>query len=376
MIGYLGKSTEQHSVNLRYLLQSVGENLQIIPDSLSAGVYERVPRPVSWKPVALAWKRGHRLVSQLHRTEHRGYVDGVIREIDRSGIDCIIAFWGIQPIPDIAAIKKYRPETKIILNVLCHPTAISRTRAGAQDWFLRRAMKYCDGLILSGRLMKAYFESRILRGRSVPVLIWPPYLSRRFHALRRLTECSTIPSALFLGRMDWSRAQASDNVRASLLELMNEGINIYYDNSPEGRGLHRLGHAFAYRPLAEILLYATQFDAAVVMYNLSACECTDRFDVTVPERLVSSVAAGIPVAIPRSGYDACKEYLKSYRAVIEFTSMKELAVRLGARDEVKELKQMAQEDRANYEGECNLRPLLEFISDVMNQDGHAFLAVR
>jgi hypothetical protein len=336
-------------------------------DSLSAGVYDYVPQLVSWQPAALLWKRGHRLLCQLHRTDNAVYVERIIRTIDRLGVGCIIAFWGIQPIPDIAAIKRYRPEMKIILNVLCHPTATSRRKVAVQDWFLRRSLQHCDGLILSGRAMKSYFEKKILCGKKVPITIWPPYLSRRFHALRRLADCSTAPNALFLGRMDWNRAQPSDNVSTLLLQLLNQKVSVYFDDSSAGRMLHQLGHVFEYRPLDEIVVYATQFDASVIIYNLSACECTDRFDVTVPDRLVSSVAAGIPVAIPEAGYDACKEYLRDYRAVIEFTSMKQLALRLSDRSAMRVLKRMAEEDRAKYEGERHVEPLLEFVAHITDQ---------
>jgi hypothetical protein len=84
----------------------------------------------------------------------------------------------------------------------------------------------------------------------------------------------------------------------------------------------------------------------------------------VPDRLVASVAAGLPIAIPREGYEACKEYLRGYRAVIEFETPAHLASKLSDREEVGRLKNLAWEDRRRYVGEQHLKELIPFLVDV------------
>jgi hypothetical protein len=115
-------------------------------------------------------------------------------------------------------------------------------------------------------------------------------------------------------------------------------------------------------PLREATTFASQFDASLIVYNLEACKCRDRFEITVPDRLVASVAAGIPVAMPKHGYGACKEYLAGYRALIEFESPSELADKLKDRALIAQAKQQAIEDGPDYAAERHCDRLLDFVA--------------
>jgi hypothetical protein len=113
-----------------------------------------------------------------------------------------------------------------------------------------------------------------------------------------------------------------------------------------------------------LISFATQFDASLIVYNLEACRRKDRFKVTVPDRLVAAVAAGIPIAIPEADYDACEEYLANFRAVIPFRSTGELKDQLSDRARMQALKLMAWEDSRLYAGEDHLDPLVRLIAEV------------
>lgn len=80
----------------------------------------------------------------------------------------------------------------------------------------------------------------------------------------------------------------------------------------------------------------------------------DRFHLTVPDRLITSVAAGVPIALPKRGYSAAKSYLKDYPAVIEFESPSELAQTLVDRPRISGLRDAAwisrQRDAASQHG--------------------------
>jgi hypothetical protein len=143
---------------------------------------------------------------------------------------------------------------------------------------------------------------------------------------------------------------------------MDRGVHVHFHYSPDSISGHPYAHMFRYMPLSAITAYATQFDASVVAYNTNACACADRFNTTIPDRLVASVSAGIPVAVPANGYHACREYLKNYRSVLYFRSAEELAASLADRAYVDELKEMAREDSRNYVGEMQVGPLLRIFS--------------
>ena len=363
-LGYLGRRID-HCDNAIRLFESIGIRLHVLPDSSTWGVYNSPPAPVAWRPASTLWRGMARLADQIGGTRHTGYADDLVALIDREDLACLIAYWGTGIVGDIIAIKRRRPRVKVILNLLCHPTGLSHAKVAAQNWHLRRSARWLDGIIVSSHAMQAYLQEHVLRGNSVPILIWPPYYSRQLFPVQRHEACPTAPNLLFLGRMDWQRAQPSDNIGVFLDQLLENGVHVYHHHSPaHAPGSvppHACRHTFPYLSLAEAATYATQFDASLMLYNLRACRRTDRFDVTVPDRLVASVAAGVPVALPAQGYAACREYLKDYGAVIPFASAAELAQRLRDRASVAELRRLARHDSRKYVGERHLNSLLAFI---------------
>jgi hypothetical protein len=314
--------------------------------------------------MASAWGKGRRLRSQLCGTGDAQYLDDLLGFLDDNEVGCLLSYWGIGVLGDLRAVRRHRPDVKIILNVLCHPTALSRSKVAAQNWFFRHSVDCCDGLIVSSRAMEQYLHAAVLRGRTTPTLVWPPYLSEQYQPRTRLPECAHAPNVLFLGRMDWRGAQPSDNVVGLLRGLMDCGVHVYHHDAPESPPTHLRQHVFRYLSLSEATVYATQFDASLIVYNRAAGARADRFEVTVPDRLVAGVAAGVPIAIPSSGYAACREYLKDYRAVIAFTSPEDLANQLKDRKRVAEMKRMAEEDAARYAAERHVEPLARFVRRV------------
>jgi glycosyltransferase involved in cell wall biosynthesis len=339
--------------------------------NVAASVSERIygpPRVLAWQPASSIWHKLHRASAQLFGRRDYSYSQAVMRAIDQHGIDCILAYWGTNCIADVITAKRLRPNTKVLLNVLCHPTALSLTKISVQNWLFRRSAGYFDGYIVSSHAMKEYLQKHVLRNRDVDMLIWPPYLSQHYHPSSRLTAAGNMPNVLFLGRMDWRKGQPTDCVSSYMHQLMEHGVHVYHHRSPESPSDHPCGHTFEYRELAKAIEYATQFDVSLILYDLSACKRTDRFEVTVPDRLVASVAAGVPVAIPSHGYSACKEYLRDYRAIIEFDSIPHLAEQLRNRTRIRALQRLVQEHSANYLGEAHIGRLLSFIKAVAQRN--------
>lgn len=365
-MGYLGPRID-HCDNIVGLFDAAGSRLPVLVDSASWGVADQVPRALAWTPTAAVWRKAARLHSQLCGTHHAGYVQSLLEQIDREKPDCLLAYWGTWVLGDILAVKRHRPGVKVILNVLCHPFGLSRAKVAVQNWQFRRSAGCLDGIIASSQVMKSYLEREVLRGRDVPLLVWPPYYSERFFPATRLPACEAVPNVLFLGRMDWRRSQPSDNVCPFIQQLLDHGIHVHHHDAPESSTPHPHRHLFRYMPLAQAEVYATQCDASLILYNLDACGRSDRFDVTVPDRLVASVAAGIPVAIPAHGYAACKEYLRDYGAVIEFTSAAGLARQLSDRPAMEQLRTLARVNSRKYIGERRLEPLLEFVRQVVER---------
>jgi hypothetical protein len=157
-IGYLGKISD-HSENLAHQLRSRDIDLVAIQDSSSSGVYTR-----QTSYAGRLRSRTSRLAAQLWGTADAAYKETLVKAVDSTPVDTVIAYWGTNPLCDIIALKKIRPNVKVVLNVLCHPTAIDPVKVALQNWLLRRSLHYCDGIIASSIAMKDYLERRVLRG--------------------------------------------------------------------------------------------------------------------------------------------------------------------------------------------------------------------
>jgi hypothetical protein len=153
-------------------------------------------------------------------------------------------------------------------------------------------------------------------------------------------------------------------VRGFIDSLLDAGVHVHHCEA-KGYQPRPNRHAFPYMTLPEAEEYATAFDASLILYNLEACQRRERFEVTVFDRLIASVTAGIPIAIPAQGYAASREYLKDYGAVIEFSSPKELSGKLADRAEIARLRAIARERSELYAGEKRLGPLMDFLQRVV-----------
>jgi len=364
-IGYLGGKSD-HWENITRLMASVDKPVVALPTSTSSPEFRHTPGVLSWKPASTLHRKGTRILGQLHGTRNGNYVRTVLELIDTHGLDCVVAYWSTEMLGDLMAIKKLRPRVKLILNLLCHPMGLSKMKVRLQNWHFRRSVGCLDGLIMPSQTMRGYLEKNVLRGRNMPILIWPPFYSQHFFPKHRSAPCELTPNLLFLGRMDFYRAQPSDDVRGFIEELLDRGVHVYHCEA-KGYAPRPNRHTFTYLPLPQAEEFATAFDASLILYNLKACRKKDRFEATVFDRLVASVTAGIPIAIPAEGYAASKEYLREYPAVIEFASADDLAKRLGDRPAMARMRIVAAEKSAGYIGERRLNPLIDFVQCIVAQ---------
>jgi len=126
--------------------------------------------------------------------------------------------------------------------------------------------------------------------------------------------------------------------------------------------------------LNELKNYITQFDASLIEYNITECSADERFNITIPDRLITSVTSGVPVAIPRCGYTASKEYVKKYKALIEFDSPRELLWVLNNRVRVRELRTNAQINSKLYVCSGLYNGLMAFIQQIKHQKGNEIVS--
>lgn len=303
----------------------------------------------------------------LFGTRDRSYLDYVLSMLDRTQSKLLIAYWGTLPLSDVVAIKRARPGLKIVALMLCFPLSLEPAGILRQKLALRQAMPSLDGLICPTSEMADYL-GKLVAPRQAPLIgVVPPCWPRSMQPVERQPALGDHPNLIYVGRTDLSGATAhkADDIRPLMHEILDTGIELHHGQSPEtddGRSNRK-----PFPPLSntELMHSMCRYDASLIAYNTDACRRTDRFDLTVPDRLLSSVAAGVPIAIPRKGYAASKTYLRDYAAVIEFDTAGDLRSQLDDRKLIHELRERAWDARHRYVAENHAAELTRFLARVI-----------
>ncbi len=343
--------------------------------------------PVSWMPdsscffhdrPATVGRRVRRALDQFRGTQDPVFRQALAHHLDEHRTELVIGYWGTNPLADLAAIRQLRPRIRLVLMVLCYPLALEPAGVMRQHWLMRRAARHLDGILFPSEAMRSHFERHhLLRrpGPPVETLVLPPCWPRQFQDRAGMTEAlpeaaSAHPNLIFVGRTDLSHPtiHAADDLRGPMQEILAQGLELHHVHSPETDDGHPQRRLFAPETQSGLLGRMARHDASLIMYNTGRCRRPDRFDLTVPDRLISSVAAGVPIALPAEGYRASKAYLANYPALIEFASMADLGRQLGDRARTARLRQVAWAARRHYTAENQGAVLSDFLRGLL---GHA-----
>jgi hypothetical protein len=314
---------------------------------------------IGWVPDSQTFRKGkpktassriNRMADQLRGTSDPEYQNHLSKSLDESDSRLVIAYWGTIPLPDLVALKRARPDVKLVLMMLCYPLALNTMGICRQNFFMRRTAEFLDGILYPTEAMESYFRRHVSGRRIPPSVIISPCWPASFQAESRVLSIEPAPNLIYVGRTDLASRtiHAADDIRPLMRGLLDAGIDLHHVHSPETDDGHP--HRKSFRPLSvpELIHKMSGFDASLIAYNTDACGRDDRFGLTVPDRLITSVAAGVPIAIPRQGYAGAKQYLKDYPAVMEFDSAEHLASLLADRPGIAKMREAAWNARQNY----------------------------
>lgn len=215
---------------------------------------------------------------------------------------------------------------------------------------MRRAERLLDGILFPSEEMRSYFFDRVFTSRAPPSIVIPPCWPARFQATIRRESTGNHARLIYAGRTDLGgrTIHAADDIRPLMRAILDAGIELHHAYSIETEDGHPRRRMFRPLPLPDLVEFMGGFDASLLAYNTAVCRRADRFLLTIPDRLITGVAAGIPVAIPRIGYSAAKSYLKKYPAVIEFSTAIDLMEMLADRQLVARMRDAAWASRQCY----------------------------
>ncbi len=329
-------------------------------DSLLAALRTFTPN-VAWLPDLASFLRGsgrRRSTSRRFCDLAFGLRDGAYRalvnsEIERTKPSLVMAYWGTLPLVEIKMLRRYHPELKVVLVMLCYPLGLSAGEIARQHFALRSVADSIDVIICPTMDMSSYLRANVFGKRSPYLAEIAPYWPRSYLARARSSPAMNSPNIVFAGRTDLHsrNAQKGDDVRRQLDEIMGAGIDIFHASSQTPFPPDPRRHLFPPLEIKELIEVMGRYDASLMIYNREDCRRKERFDLTVPDRLISSVAAGVPIAISRAGYTASRNYLRSYRAVIEFADWTDLSRQLSDREKLSAMKDAAWQDRERYTAE-------------------------
>jgi hypothetical protein len=312
------------------------------------------------------WPNGARRLERVLGTRNPAYLAALRGQFQAHRTRTVVAYWGTEPLPDLLAIKRIRPDIKLILMVLCYPVSLTAPGIVRQNWMMKRAARVLDGVLFPNEAMRQYFLDQGLMAPDLPSLILPPCWPAAFQAQGEQPLGLDEPSVIFTGRTDLSSGtiHAADDLRPLMAEIMASGTVLHHAASPETRNGHPMRRPFQPMSQTDLIAAMPRHDASLIAYNTAACERDDRFLLTVPDRLITSVAAGVPVAVPRSGYHGLKQYLVDYPALIEFDDPVDLHRQLQDRPRIRHLHNQAWAARSHYAAERHAAALSDFIGRI------------
>ena len=354
-VGILGPEID-HQRSLVAMLGSSAGNQTLIPDSNSyfqgraTGLTTRIER----------------VVDQLWGTRNQDYLHYLCKLLDDAHTEAVVAYWGTNPLADLLALRLLRPHIKLVLMVLCYPLSLNYPGVARQQWMMRRAAKVLDGFIFPSIEMARFFEQTVFGKARPAYMILPPFWPKSFQAVERADSASNSPNLVFIGRTDLSHrtVHAGDDIRPLMRGLLDAGIELHHVRSDETNDGHPMRHPFEPVGQSHLIEMMGRYDASLIAYNTNVCARDDRFRLTVPDRLITSVAAGVPIAIPAQGYEASKNYLREYPAVFTFKSPQDLKQQLSDRAHVTALREAAWTARVRYHAEGQETRLRAFLAEV------------
>jgi len=311
-----------------------------------------------------------RYFDQMTYTRDKNFLNSICQYLDQSCSNIVVAYWGTNPLSDIVAIKRLRPAVKIVLMVLCHPLALDNIGVLRQNLMMRRAAKWLDGILYPSKVMADYFHKNVFRAQfdRLPHLVLPPCWPMSYQCATNPPRGGNYANIIYVGRTDLSHhtVHVGDDLRPQMRAILDAGIELHHVRSPETSDEHPNRRPFSPLSQNDLIAKMAVYDASLISYNIDACNRPDRFELTIPDRLITSVAAGVPIAVPAKGYAGVKSYLHEYPAVFQFETAVDLKLQLDNRSRVESVRDRAWNARKNYAAESHGEALASFLTQFVS----------
>lgn len=304
---------------------------------------------------------------ELTRTRDHDYLEMLTAHLDTAGTEAVVAYWGTLPIPDLIALRRLRPGVRQVLVVLCHPVSTSTIGVARQQIRMRQAAAVADAFVLPTHAMQRWFADTIVGRRRAATAVVPPCWPADHVPAVQPPPAAADANVIFLGRTDATGATAvsADDARPVLRALLDAGIEVHHGSNPMVDDGHRLRRPFPPSTLRDLIPRVAAHDASVVAYATGGARRLERFALSVPDRLITSAIAGVPIAVPSDGYGGTIEYLSDHPSVLRYDDARHLARMLGDRGRVNELRDAAWQARTGFVAERHAAAMCEVVRSLL-----------
>lgn len=304
------------------------------------------------KPVVPGTGRGSSLAASAVQTAR--YLGLRDRRLDRALLDLrstrrfdlVVGTWGLPVLEAMLAAQRVFNDAAMVYNVLTAPELPlegAGWRIGLWKGYLklawlaeraayRRMLRRCHVRVHCSSEMCRYMRREYdLEQHGIDV-IRVELFNRIFFPVRRrakLSDRDNRPHVVHLGATNFS-GRGIDNLSGPFQRLAAAGINVHFASEadertegPEGPFCQRFPKVGGAVPGPELAEFATQFDAAIILFNVEREYA--RFRNALPTRFLFALTTGIPIVLPHGLFLSCQEYVERHDIGLAYRSERDLA---------------------------------------------------
>lgn len=247
-------------------------------------------------------------------------IDAVKKSVKESTPDLIFTSWGRTPLPEMRYIKREFSDIPFVHDFRTYPVSRYKTTEYIENLINKEVIENMDGMIFTSETMKKYIENRF-ENKTKKAEYFSEYIPEKMFFRKNSIDLDIrSPNIIFLGNR---KRDLSDIFR----KVLKKGIDLYACNKVidacSSIDTHRNIHTFSEFSTHDVESgkfsnFISNFDASILVYPNSY---SSRFRNTHPERLLWSIAGGLPILLPESKLKASEQYVLSNGIGITFKNI-------------------------------------------------------
>lgn len=263
--------------------------------------------------------------------ESQNNYNTVARLLEEIKIDLVWGVWGSGILKWLRTIRRVGFKGRIVWTANVFPNRLKYVKWSSEGMLYDNWLSKIDGLIVTTPRMAEFIRKCYPQTKTVKTLCLPDYFPVNWFARELGSGGDGEPHVVYLGAPHrygnswrWNKMDRVDNC---LLEIAEHGIHVHCAEPEKCEVIHPLIHY--YKPFGDMSFrngefgqFINQFDAAVVLYNLTGFH--PRFSSTFPTRFLTALCGCIPIFVCKGLLLSCEEFIENSGIGKAYTDAAEL----------------------------------------------------